>query len=56
METVTLILTLEAMPVNNPSNSSGVKAGAIEVATAAVTAVALIDLDRATDSAIITQC
>ena len=40
METVTLILPLEAMTVNNPSNSSGVKAGAIAGATAGVTAAA----------------
>ena len=38
METVTLILPLEATTVNNPSNSSGVTAGAIAGATVAVTA------------------
>ena len=32
MKTVTLILPLEATTVNNPSNSSGVIAGAIEEA------------------------
>ena len=40
METVTLILPLEATTVNNPSNSSGVTAGAIAGATAGVTAAA----------------
>ena len=56
METVTLILLLEAMTDNNPSHRSGVTAGEIAGATAAVTAVALIELDRATYSATITQC
>ena len=37
METVTLILTLEAMTYINPSNSSGVTAGAIDGATEALT-------------------
>ena len=40
METVTLILHLEAKTVNNPSNSSGVTEGAIAGATEGVTAVA----------------
>ena len=39
METVTLILPLEATTVNNPSGSSGVKAGALVGTTAGVTAV-----------------
>ena len=43
METVTLILPLEATNVNNSSNSSGVTAGVIAGATAGVTAEALID-------------
>ena len=42
METVTLILPLEAATVNNPSNRSGVTAGEIERTTAGVTAGALI--------------
>ena len=37
METVTLILPLEKMNVNNPSDISEVTAGAIAGATAAVT-------------------
>ena len=37
METVTLILPLEATTVNNPSDISGVTAGAITGATAVVT-------------------
>ena len=57
METVTLILPLEAMIKNNPSDSSGVIAGAIAVATAAVIVAViagpLIDLNRSTDSATI---
>ena len=40
METVTLILPLEATVVNNPSNSSGVTAEAISGATVGVTAAA----------------
>ena len=40
METVNLILPLEAMTVNNPSDSSGVTAGAIAGATAGVKAAA----------------
>ena len=40
METVTLILPLEATAVKNPSDSSGVKAGAIAGATSGVTAAA----------------
>ena len=40
MKTVTLILLLEAMTVNNPSDSSGVIAGAIAGATTAVIAAA----------------
>ena len=43
MEIVTLILPPEAMTMNNLSNSSGVTAGVIVVATAVVTAAALID-------------
>ena len=43
METVTLIMPLEAMTDINPSNSSGVTEGAIAGATAGVTAVALIE-------------
>ena len=43
METVTLILPLEATTVNNPSDSSGVTARAITGATAGVTSGALID-------------
>ena len=45
METVTLILTLESTDVNNLSNSSGVTAGAIAVATAGV-AVAAAEQQR----------
>ena len=40
MKTITQILPLEATTVNNPSDSSGVIAGAIEGAKAGVTAVA----------------
>ena len=40
MKTVTQILPFEAMIVNNPSDGSGVTAGAIAGATAGVTAVA----------------
>ena len=43
METVTLILPLEATTINNPSDSSGVTAGAISGATEGVTAGALIE-------------
>ena len=43
METVTLILPLEAMTVNNPGDSSGVTSGAIAEATAVVTAGVLIE-------------
>ena len=56
MKTVTKIIPLEATTVNNPSNRSGVTAGAISGVTAGVTAGALIDLDRATDSTMIAQC
>ena len=56
MKNVTLILSLEAMTVNNPSDSSGVTAGAIAGTTAAVTEGALIDKKIATDSATIAQC
>ena len=51
-QTVTLILPLEVTTVNNPSDSSGVIAGEI----AGVKSGALIDSDRATESAMITQC
>ena len=40
METVTLILPLEATTVNNPIDRSGVIAGSIAGATAGVTAAA----------------
>ena len=40
METVTLIVPLEATNMKNPSDSSGVTAGAIAGATAKVTAAA----------------
>ena len=40
METVTLILPLEATTLNNPSGSSGVTAGEIAGATSGVTAEA----------------
>ena len=43
MKIVTLILPLEAMTVNNPSDSSGVTVGEIEGATVGVIAGALID-------------
>ena len=43
METVTLILNLEATTVNNPSDSSGVTAGVIVGVIAGVTVGALID-------------
>ena len=52
MDTVTLILPLEATTDINPSESSGATAGAIEGATSG----ALIDKDRATDSATIDNC
>ena len=55
MKTVTLILPLEETTNINPSDSSGVTAGAIAEATASVTAEALIDYDRAMDSATIDQ-
>ena len=42
MKTVTQILPLEAMTVNNPSDSRGVKAGEIEGVTAGVAVGALI--------------
>ena len=54
METVNLILPLEATTVNNPSDSrsdSGVTAGA----TAVVSAAALLESAGATDSATIAQ-
>ena len=60
METVTLILHLEATTNINPSDSSevtaGVITGATEGATSSVTEGALLKQDRATDSATITQC
>ena len=43
METVTLILPLEATTVNNPSNSRVVTAGVIAGAIAGVTSGALIE-------------
>ena len=43
METVTLILPLEATAVNNPSDSSGVTEGKIAGAIEGVTAGALIE-------------
>ena len=43
METVTLILPLEATTNINPSNSSGVTVGAIAGEAAGVTAGALIE-------------
>ena len=43
MKTVTLILPLVAMTVNNPSDSSVVTVGAVAAATAGVTEGALID-------------
>ena len=43
MKTVTLILTLEATNVKNPSDSSGVTAGAISGETKGVTEGALIE-------------
>ena len=43
MKTVTLILPLEAMTVNNPSDSSVVTVGAVLGTTAGVTAGDLID-------------
>ena len=43
METVTLILPLEATTDINPSDRSGVTAGVIEGATAGVTEGALIE-------------
>ena len=51
METITLILPLGATTVNNPSFSSGVTAGAIS----GVTSGTLIEQDRSTYSATITQ-
>ena len=42
METVTLILPIEATTMKNPSDSGEVKAGEISGATAAVTEGALI--------------
>ena len=60
MEIVTLILPLEATTMNNPQDSSVVTAGEISVVIAVtisgVTAGALINRDRATDSATIAQC
>ena len=53
METVTLILPLEATTVKNPSNSSGVTAGAIAGATAGVTAEAAEE--QRSDSGLITE-
>ena len=43
METVTLIMPLEVVTMNNPSDSSEVTAGLIAGATAGVTVGALID-------------
>ena len=56
MKTVTLIMPLEARTDINPSDSSGVTAGAISGTISGVTAGALIDQDRATNSAMIAQC
>ena len=53
METVTLILPLEAMTVNNPSNSSGVRAGAIAGAKSGVTAAA--EEEQRSDGGLITE-
>ena len=41
MDTITLIMPLEATTVNNPSDSSGVTDGAIAGATAGVTTAAV---------------
>ena len=54
METIALILPFQATTVNNPSNSSGVTAGAISGEITGVTAVLLIEYDRSTDSALMT--
>ena len=54
MKTVTQILPLEATTMNNPSSRSGVTAEAIAGATAGVKTGALIDLDRGTESTMIT--
>ena len=43
METITLILNLEATTVNNPSDSSGKTAGVIAGVISGVTVGALID-------------
>ena len=51
METITLILPLQAKTVYNPSYSSGVTAGTIAEATSGVTGGVMIEEDRATDSA-----
>ena len=53
METVTLILPLEATTVTNPSNISGVKVGAIAGATSGVTAAAAEQ--QRSDSGLITE-
>ena len=53
METVTLIMPLEATTVNNPSDRSGLTAGAIERATAGGTAAALEQ--QRSDSGLITK-
>ena len=53
METVTLILPLEATTVNNPSDSSGLTAEAISGATAGVTAAAAEQ--QRSDSGLITE-
>ena len=53
MQTVTLILPLEATTVNNPSNSSGVTAGAKSGATAGVTAAA--EEQQQSDTGLITE-
>ena len=53
METVTLILTLEAMTVNNLSDSSAVTVGAISGATSGVTAAAAEQ--QRSDSGLITD-
>ena len=56
METVTLILPLEATTVNNPSNSSGVTVVAIAGATeGATTAAAAAAEQQQSDSGMITK-
>ena len=53
METVTLILPLEATTVNNPSDSSGVTAGEIAGATEGVKEAAAEQ--QGSDSGLITE-